>query len=80
MWEHGGLWVGVWHPFATGRLARWMEVAKLIEYMQNKGNVWFARMEYIAQHVRDCVDNGSYTPRVDELPYYDKAITPLVRP
>jgi hypothetical protein len=37
-------------------------------------------MEYIAQHVRDCVDNGSYTPRVDELPYYDKAITPLVRP
>ncbi len=80
MWEFGGLWVGVWHPFATGRLARWVQVVKLIEYMQNKGDVWFARMEDIAQHVRDCIDDGSYTPRVDELPYYDKAITPLVRP
>ena len=22
MWEYGGLFVGVWHPFCTGRLAR----------------------------------------------------------
>jgi len=22
MWKYGGLFVGVWHPFRTGRLAR----------------------------------------------------------
>lgn len=32
MYEYGGLWIGVWHPFATGRLARWRKVVELIEY------------------------------------------------
>jgi peptidoglycan/xylan/chitin deacetylase (PgdA/CDA1 family) len=75
MWEHGGLWVGVWHPFATGRLARWRQVEKLIEYMLDKGEVWFAPMEEIAGHVRACIDDGSYQPRVDRLPYYDKRVS-----
>ncbi|MDH3473619.1 MAG: polysaccharide deacetylase [Rhodospirillales bacterium] len=75
MWEHGGLWVGVWHPFATGRLARWRQVEKLIEYMLDKGEVWFAPMEEIASHVRACIDDGSYKPRVDRLPYYDKRVS-----
>jgi hypothetical protein len=24
-WDHGGLWIAVWHPFVSGRLgcARW---------------------------------------------------------
>lgn len=70
MWEFGGLWVAVWHPFVTGRLARWRQVEKLIEYMLEKGDVWFARMEDIAAHVQACVDDGSYTPRVDRFPYY----------
>ena len=26
MWEHRGMWVAVWHPFVTGRLARWCAV------------------------------------------------------
>ena len=54
MYEYGGLLVGVWHPFATGRLARWRKVAGLLEYMKSKGDVWFARMEDIARHVRRC--------------------------
>jgi len=70
MHEYGGLWIGVWHPFATGRLVRWRKVVDLIEYMQGKGDVWFARMEDIARHVRQCIDDGTYRPRVDQLPYY----------
>ena len=73
-WEHGGLWISVWHPFVSGRLARWVEVEKLIEHMRNKGEVWFARMEDIARHVADCIADGRYRPRVDTLPYYDKPI------
>jgi len=74
-WEHCGLWVGVWHPFATGRLARWLEVEKLITYMREKGGVWFAPMEEIASHVRRCIMDGSYQPRVDRLPYYREQIS-----
>lgn len=70
MYRHGGLWVTVWHPFATGRLARWEKVILLIEYMMEKGDVWFARMEDIATHVNKCIDDGSYVPRIDHLPYY----------
>ena len=73
-WEYGGLWVGVWHPFATGRLARWHQVEKLIEYMLQKGNVWFAPMEDIARHIAACRADGSYTPRVDQLPYYAEPV------
>jgi len=68
-YEFGGLWIGVWHPFVTGRLARLRKVFELIEYMKGKGNVWFARLEDIAKHVRQCIDDGSYKPRVDNLPY-----------
>ena len=74
-WEHGGLWVTVWHPFASGRLARWREVEALIDYMLAKGGVWFATMEQIAAHVRRCVDDGSYVPRVDRLPYHTGPLT-----
>ena len=70
MYKHGGLWVTVWHPFASGRLARWEKVIELIDYMNNKGDVWFARMEDIAAHVYQCILDGSYKPRVDQLPYY----------
>lgn len=70
MWEHGGLWIAVWHPFVSGRLARWMEVERLIRYMLDKGGVWFATLEEIAAHLRRCIDDGSYQPRVDRLPYH----------
>ena len=75
MWQHGGLFVGVWHPFCTGRLARWLEVVKLIEYMIEKGQVWFAPMEAIAAHVKACIADGSYEPRIDHLPYYTERVS-----
>jgi hypothetical protein len=71
-WEYGGLWVTPWHPFVTGRLARWHQVERLIEYMREKGGVWFATMEEIARHVRQCIDDGTYRPRVDRLPWYQR--------
>ena len=76
-YECGGLWVTVWHPFVTGRLARLAEVAKMIEAMQNRGGVWFATMEEIALHVRRCIADGSYTPRVVSMPYYEEPIPEL---
>ena len=73
-WENGGLWVGVWHPFVTGRLARLRAVEGLLKYMLEKGDVWIASMEEIASYVRTVTDSGEYTPRVDALPYYRESV------
>ena len=56
---------------------RWRKVVELIEYMISKGDVWLARMEDIARHVRQCIDDGSYVPRIDKLPYYRGKISVL---
>jgi peptidoglycan/xylan/chitin deacetylase (PgdA/CDA1 family) len=58
MWEYGGLWIAVWHPFLSGRLARCVAMARLIEYMHDKGQVWFATLEDIAAHVRHLMAAG----------------------
>ncbi|WP_046178125.1 polysaccharide deacetylase family protein [Domibacillus tundrae] len=76
-WEYGGMWVSVWHPFTSGRLARCSRIDKMIQYMQEKGGVWFATMEEIALHVKKCVDDGTYNPRTVHLPYYDGRIPEL---
>ena len=76
-WEYGGLWVSVWHPFLSGRLARAHAIKSLIEYMHDKGQVWFATLEEIANHVRSLIDTGAWTPRVDRLPYYEGPIPEL---
>ncbi|HZP43217.1 MAG TPA: polysaccharide deacetylase [Candidatus Binatia bacterium] len=80
MWEHRGLWVTVWHPFNSGRLARCVAVANLIEHMQKKGGVWFATTEEIARHVQKVIADGTYAPRVDQVPYYREPIPELKRP
>ena len=76
-YEGGGLWVTIWHPFVTGRPARLASVAKMIEYMQSKGGVWFATMEEIALHVKRCIEDGSYQPRTVPMPYYEGPIPEL---
>ena len=76
----GGLWIGVWHPFVSGRLSRWLRVEKMIEYMLNTGDVCFARLEDIAAHVQKLRKEGSYQARVDKLPYYDKPQIPVPPP
>jgi peptidoglycan/xylan/chitin deacetylase (PgdA/CDA1 family) len=77
MWECGGLWIAVWHPFLSGRLARCLAMARLIEYMHTKGQVWFATLEDIAAHVQQSMAHGTWTPRIDRLPYYEGPIPEL---
>ncbi|MGH6718636.1 MAG: polysaccharide deacetylase family protein [Alphaproteobacteria bacterium] len=69
-WEHGGLWIAVWHPFISGRLSRAAAMARMIEAMMTKGGVWFATLGEIAAHARQAAALGRWTPRVERLPYY----------
>ena len=73
MWEHGGLWVSVWHPFVSGRLPRAMQIERLIRHMMDKGDVWFARMDEISDHVNDLIARGAWTPRRHRFPLWEKA-------
>jgi peptidoglycan/xylan/chitin deacetylase (PgdA/CDA1 family) len=73
-YNNGGMWITVWHPFVSGRLARCEAMIGLIEYMLEKGDVWFATTAEIAAHARACIDDGSWVPRVDRLPYHGKAL------
>lgn len=77
MYANQGLWVAVWHPFVSGRLARCLRIEQMIEAMLKRGDVWFAPLEQIARHVKACIADGSWTPRVDELPYYTQMIPEL---
>jgi peptidoglycan/xylan/chitin deacetylase (PgdA/CDA1 family) len=76
----GGLWIGVWHPFVSGRLSRWLRIEKMIEYMLNTGDVWFARLEDIANHIQTSRKQGAYQARVDKLPYYAEPQIPSPPP
>lgn len=74
-YEHGGLWICVWHPFLTGRLARWHHIEKMLESILHRGDVWFAPLEEIARHALKCREDGTFAPRVDRLPFYDKPVS-----
>jgi peptidoglycan/xylan/chitin deacetylase (PgdA/CDA1 family) len=69
-YEAGGFWIGIWHPFLTGRLARWRQVEQWLEHTLTTKSVWFAPLEEIIGHVKKVTEDGSYTPRVERLPYY----------
>ena len=75
-----GLGIGVWHPFVSGRLARWRRIERMIEDMLATGEVWFARREEIARHVLDLRARGAYEIRVDRLPFYDRQQIPSPPP
>ena len=59
----GGFWMPVLHPFLTGRVARWTLFERWLEEVLDKGDVWFAPLEDIAQHVL------TQKHRVEHLPY-----------
>ena len=69
-WEYGALWITVWHPFLSGRLARFKAVLELLGYMQSKGGVWFARLDQVCDHVQKLVTQGRWTPRYETVPAY----------
>jgi peptidoglycan/xylan/chitin deacetylase (PgdA/CDA1 family) len=69
-YEAGGFWMGIWHPFLTGRLARWRLVEQWLEYTLKTKQVWFAPLEDIIGHVKTLTASGQYSPRTETLPYY----------
>jgi agmatinase len=50
--------MGIWHPFLTGRLARWAAVERWLEGVLERDDVWFAPLEEIAAHVKAEHDGG----------------------
>jgi peptidoglycan-N-acetylglucosamine deacetylase len=70
-YEAGGLWMPVWHPFLTGRLARWRLVEKFLEDILENRRVWFAPLKEIVEHV-DSVRLKGGAVRIEQLPYYDR--------
>lgn len=73
--KHGGLWIPVVHPFASGRLARWDVFAEFLAEVIARGDVWFAPLEEIARHVRNVTDAGLYRPRYEQMPPYPGPVT-----
>ncbi|MCB1378178.1 MAG: polysaccharide deacetylase family protein [Alphaproteobacteria bacterium] len=69
-YEAGGFWMGIWHPFLTGRLARWRQVEHWLEETLKTKKVWFAPLEEIIAHVAKVSASGGYAPRIEKLPYY----------
>ena len=67
MWSHGGLWIPVWHPFLSGRLARWRHTHQMIGRILEKSRVWLAPMRDIAAHAQRCIADGSWVPRAESL-------------
>lgn len=66
----GGLWIGVWHPFVSGRLSRWQRIEQMIEEMLETGDAWFAPLEEIAAHCLKMQAEGKVALRRDTLPFY----------
>jgi hypothetical protein len=79
-WAHGGLWSSIWHHFVSGRLARADAMVGLIEYMQEKGGVWFATMEDIARHIESLVTSGQWQPQTEQLPFWPEPVPQIVMP
>tara|TARA_B100000989_G_scaffold218890_1_gene166926 strand:+ start:1297 stop:2181 length:885 start_codon:yes stop_codon:yes gene_type:complete len=69
-YEAGGFFMLIIHPFLTGRLARWKKVEEWLEQTLRTKNVWFARLDEIANHLDQIVLDGIYEPRQEKLPYY----------
>ena len=78
-WEYGGLWISVWHPFLSGRLARMRAVIELLDYMHEKGGVWFATTGEIADHVKDLIAKKTWTPRREKLPAYESPLPEFIK-
>jgi peptidoglycan/xylan/chitin deacetylase (PgdA/CDA1 family) len=62
--RHGALWVSVWHPNVSGRLARFELVAELVAEAVARDDVWVAPLREIAEHITTCIADASFAPRV----------------
>src|SRR5262249_52474369 len=76
--EYGALLITVWHPFLSGRLARLRAIVKWVEYMRAAGQVWFPRLDEVADHVQSAMREGTWKPRVEKIPPYEIRATDFV--
>ena len=76
-WRQGAMWIAVWHPFLSGRLARFEAIGELMDYMSAKGDVWFATLAEITDHVDELIASGRWSPRTDHLPQYPGPVPEL---
>jgi peptidoglycan/xylan/chitin deacetylase (PgdA/CDA1 family) len=76
IYEAGGLFMTCFHPNMTGRPGRLRRLRQMLEYMQEKGDVWFATLEEIATHIKAVSDSGEHEPRVIDWPLYPPGRTP----
>lgn len=65
---YGAMWISVWHPFLSGRLAKLHAVVELIEHMRSRDGVWFARLDEICDHVRRLGAEGTWQPTMQRIP------------
>ena len=68
--DDGGLWVGVWHPWISGRPARARMMIEMIEYMQKRATCWFAPLKEIAGHIAMVTADGTWNPNVHQMPFH----------
>ena len=78
-WTGGGFWMSIWHPMLW-RPSRAMMLKEMIEYMLEKGGVWFATMGEINDHVRACIRDGAWSPRTDIIPFDQSPVEELSTP
>lgn len=78
-YRHGGLFVGVWHPWLTGRLARADRLARFIADIRSRQGVWIASMEEIATHVRK-LQSDKVPIRKVSMPYYSTPLRKDLKP
>lgn len=49
--DEQGLWILTNHPFLSGRPGRVRELAKVVDHLRDRGDVWIAALADIAEHV-----------------------------
>lgn len=72
-WEYGTHWISIWHPFLSGRPSRLSAIVDLIAHMRERGDVWFARLDQVCDHVQALVRSGEWAPNEDRLPFHERA-------
>jgi peptidoglycan-N-acetylglucosamine deacetylase len=75
--EYGGMWIGVFHPFISGRPSRLARVRTLLEQLLSRGDVWVASLDEIAAHVAELERTGAWAPRHERVPYYTEPVAEL---
>ena len=54
-------------------------IIELVEYMRDKGNVWFASTGDISAHVKTLIEKKEWAPRTEQLPAYDSPLSEFTK-